>query len=953
MNNDTRLLLVDGHALVHRAYHAIPTLSTASGELTNAVFGFSNILLKEINELKPTHVIMALDRPAPTFRHQEFADYKATRPRTAPELAGQFQRVREVAQAMNIVMHEHDGFEADDVLGTLAKQAEDQGIETVILTGDLDALQLVSEHVRVLTPARGASETTLYDEAAVRSRYGLEPTQIPDWKALVGDKSDNIPGVNGFGKKAAEELLTQYGSIENLLDHLSELPARRREALEPYREQAVQSKRLATIVRDVPETLDLQHCAWHDVDRTELIRLFRDLEFRSLIDRIQGMIPRGSLPTNNRSAPPTGPQQLSMFGGGDGAVDATIDGYEQGTSTFDDVLGLTRQIEVTTNTRIVQEESDLTELLVELRAAGAFALDTETTSTDPLRAQLVGLSFATRADHAWYLPVGHREGRQLNLQNALDALRPILQDPAVPKIAHNIKYDYAVLATHGVRLEGMDFDTMIMAYLIDPTSRGLSLKSLSLSKFMIEMTPIEALIGKGKSQITMAEVDIGTAALYAGADADITLRLKDALWPELVERELVDLFREVEMPLVRVLADMEMAGVALDPSVLAAMSVEMGEIIGRLEGQIYETAGRPFNINSTQQLGQLLFRELKLPSGRRTKTGYSTDNEVLEGLRGKHEIVDAILEYRQLIKLKNTYVDALPALINPDTGRVHTDFNQCVAATGRLSSSNPNLQNIPIRGDLGRTIRRAFVPTGAENVLLAVDYSQIELRILASMSGDERLLHAFLTGEDIHRATASAVFGVPLEAVAPDQRRIAKVVNFGIIYGIGENRLAYETGISRAEAAEFITSYNRTYAGVKAFMDDMRKRAALYGYVSTLLNRRRYLQDIHSPNPGIRTAAERAAINMPIQGTAADIIKLAMIRLHRELAERHPETRMLLQVHDELVFDVPKRDLDAVAPLVQDAMENALKLAVPLQVEMKVGHDWYDMTPLPSAPRTT
>ncbi len=946
MNNDIRLLLVDGHALVHRAYHAIPTLSTASGELTNAVFGFSNILLKEINELKPTHVIMALDRAAPTFRHQEFAEYKATRPRTAPELIGQFHRVREVAHAMNIVMHERDGFEADDVLGTLAKQAEDRGIETVILTGDLDALQLVSEHVRVLTPARGAGETTLYDQAAVRSRYGLEPTQIPDWKALVGDKSDNIPGVNGFGKKAAEELLSEYGSIENLLDHLSELPARRREALEPYREQVVQSKRLATIVRDVPETLDLQHCAWHDVDRTELIKLFRDLEFRSLIDRIQGMIPHGLPAANSQPTTPTGPQQLSMFASGEGG----IDGVDQGTSTFDDVLPLSRQIEVTTNTRIVQEDSDLAELLVELRTSGAFALDTETTSTDPLRAQLVGLSFATRADHAWYLPVGHREGRQLDLQYSLDALRPLLQDPAVPKIAHNIKYDYAVLATHGIRLRGMDFDTMVMAYLIDPTSRGLSLKSLSLSKFMIEMTPIEALIGKGKSQITMAEVDIGTAALYAGADADITLRLKDALWPELVERELVDLFGEVEMPLVRVLADMEMAGVALDPSVLATMSVEMGELIGRLEGQIYETAGRPFNINSTQQLGQLLFRELKLPSGRRTKTGYSTDNEVLERLRGKHEIVDAILEYRQLIKLKNTYVDALPTLVNPDTGRVHTDFNQCVAATGRLSSSNPNLQNIPIRGDLGRTIRRAFVPTGAENVLLAVDYSQIELRILASMSGDERLLHAFLTGEDIHRATAAAVFGVPLEAVTPDQRRIAKVVNFGIIYGIGENRLAYETGISRAEAAEFITSYNRTYAGVKAFMDDMRKRAALYGYVSTLLNRRRYLQEIHSPNPGIRTAAERAAINMPIQGTAADIIKLAMVRLHRELAERCPDTRMLLQVHDELVFDVPRRDLGAVAPLVQDAMENALKLAVPLEVEMKVGRDWYDMAPLKLAP---
>jgi DNA polymerase-1 len=487
---------------------------------------------------------------------------------------------------------------------------------------------------------------------------------------------------------------------------------------------------------------------------------------------------------------------------------------------------------------------------------------------------------------------------------------------------------------------------MIAAYLVNPNARGLSLSALALARLGVEMTAIESLIGKGKSQITMDLVDITTVAAYAGADADMTLRLKSLLEHELADRQLGDLFHRIEMPLVSVLADMEQTGVTLDTSVLSEMSKEMTESLGALEGRIYEIAGRPFNISSTQQLGQILFGELKLPAGRRTKTGYSTDSEVLENLRGRHEIVDLILDFRQLLKLKNTYIDALPSLVNPDDGKIHTDFNQTVAATGRLSSSNPNLQNIPIRGEIGRKIRRAFVPSKPDHVLLAADYSQIELRILAAMSHDPRLVHAFSSGEDVHAATAAAVFGVPLAEVSPDQRRIAKVVNFGIIYGIGENRLAHETGITRPEAGEFIASYNTTYAGVKSFMDEMRRTAALYGYVSTLMNRRRYMPDIHSNHPGIRQAAERAAINMPIQGTAADIIKLAMIEVHRRLAQEFPHARMVLQVHDELVFDVPAAELDAVASVVRETMEGALDLGVPLEVEVKAGRDWYDMKPL-------
>lgn len=939
--DNARLLLLDGHSLVHRAFHALPPLTTSEGELTNAVFGFSSMLLKAIESIQPTHIIMALDRPTPTFRHQAYAEYKATRARAPQELRDQFRRVREVAAALNVPICELDGYEADDVLGTLSLQAEEQGVPVTLVTGDLDALQLVSDDVHVMTPRRGIAETMLYDPQAVRERYGIEPRQLPDWKALVGDTSDNIPGVPGIGDKGASKLIAQYGSLEDVFQHLDDLPARTRAALEENREQVFQSRELATIVREAPVRLEIERSAYRDVDRSALISLFGELEFRTLIERVQELMPRAG-------AAPDRAQQLSMFGEPEAraaqpapqvSADGTVRSSSPLLSTGDGRAGETA-------TRIVQDGPALDELLSELEAAECFALDTETTGTDPLRARLVGLSFSTAPGQAWYLPVGHAEGKQIPLPAVLERLRPLLEDARHRKVGHNLKYEHSILARYEIDLRGLGFDTMIAAYLVNPNARGLALSALALARLGIEMTEIESLIGKGKSQITMDLVDIGRVAAYAGADADVTLRLRDVLNAELRDRDLENLFHEVEMPLVPVLAAMEQTGVALDTRVLADMSKEMTEVIGGLEERIFQIAGRPFNINSTQQLGQILFGELNLPAGRRTKTGYSTDSEVLERLRGKHEIVDSILEYRQLIKLKNTYVDALPTLINPDDGRVHTDFNQTIAATGRLSSSNPNLQNIPVRGEIGRKIRRAFVPARPGHLLLAADYSQIELRILAAMSKDPRLLRAFSGGEDIHSATASAVFGVPLAEVTSDQRRIAKVVNFGIIYGIGEQRLAHETGIGRDEAARFIASYNETYAGVKAFMDNMRRQAALYGYVSTLLNRRRYIPDIHSPNPGIRTAAERAAINHPIQGTAADIIKIAMIRIHRALVEAVPEAAMVLQVHDELVFDAPAERLQEVAGLVQETMEHAMDLGVPLEVELKAGPNWYEMAPL-------
>jgi DNA polymerase-1 len=901
------------------------------------------MLLKAIETVKPTHVVMALDRPTPTFRHQAYAAYKATRPRTPQELSSQFKRVREVAAALNIPIYEIDGYEADDVLGTLSHQAEEEGVDTVIVTGDLDALQLVDPRIHVMTPKQGIAETVTYDMQGVETRYGLEPAQLPDWKALVGDTSDNIPGVQGIGAKTASRLIGQYGSLEGVYEHLDDLSPKVRQALTDNRDQVFASRELATIVCDVPVRLELNAASFADVDRTRLINLFRELEFRTLIERIQDMIPRPSAPVRG------GPvQQLNMFEDARRSVEPTVEEDDRGGTTVTSATAVLSSADRSgaTATRVVQDREALNALIAELNAAPAVSMDTETTGTDPLRARLVGLSFATEPARAWYVPVGHAEGKQIPIDEVLETLRPIFEAADRPKVGHNLKYEHQILSRYRIALRGIDFDTMIAAYLVNPNARGLSLSALALARLGVEMTPIESLIGKGKSQITMDLVDVNTVAAYAGADADMTLRLKSLLERELADRELTELFNRIEMPLVPVLAEMEETGVCLDPAVLADMSKEMTETLGTLEERIYQIAGRPFNISSTQQLGQILFGELKLPAGRRTKTGYSTDSEVLEGLRGKHEIVDLILEFRQLLKLKNTYIDALPSLVSPEDGRIHTDFNQTVAATGRLSSSNPNLQNIPIRGEIGRKIRRAFVPSQPDHVLLAADYSQIELRILAAMSHDPRLVHAFATGEDIHAATAAAVFGVPLEEVTADQRRIAKVVNFGIIYGIGESRLAHETGITRPEAGEFIANYNKTYAGVKSFMDEMRRTAALYGYVSTLMNRRRYMPDIHSNHPGVRQAAERAAINMPIQGTAADIIKLAMIDIHGRLQEQLPEAQMVLQVHDELVFDVPESAVREVAALVKETMGRAMDLGVPLEVEVKVGRDWYDMNPL-------
>jgi len=938
-NASEMLLLVDGHALVHRAFHAVPPLSTTKGELVNAVYGFALMLLKAINELRPQYVAVAFDKAAPTFRHLEYEEYKAHRPPAPEGLHQQLARVRELTEALSIPIYEIEGWEADDVLGTLARQATERGLSVVIATGDADALQLVGPSVRVMVPLKGFSETTTYDEVGVRQRYGLAPEQIPDYKALKGDPSDNIKGVPGVGDKTAARLLAEFGTVESLLARLDDAPPKLRPLLAEHADEARQSKRLATIVTDVPVQLDLAKCRAGAYDRPRVVGLFRELEFRSLLSRLPDLAPQPPLPTGEGIAsevsPRPEPLQMDLFGEIEPAGQAPAAPLSPMAIKVGARLG---------DYRVVDSPAALDDLARELAARPGFVVDVETTDVNPMRAKLVGIAVAVEPGAASYVPVGHRAGEQLPLDLVAAKLRPLLADAGRGKYGHNLKYDAIVLDRHGMPLRGLAFDTMVATYLLESSQRALNLKDVAFAKLGVEMTPITDLIGKGKSQITMAEVPIPAVAAYAGADADVTLRLMRRLEPELRQQsDLWRLFEEVEMPLVLVLAAMEEAGVALDCDFLEQMSRDLAGRIGALEAEIYDLAGHRFNVNSTQQLAGVLFQELHLPPSRRTKTGQSTDAETLEALRGAHPIVERILEHRQLVKLKSTYVDALPALINPATGRVHTSFNQTGTTTGRLSSSDPNLQNIPIRTDLGRQVRRAFVVGQPGYCLLGADYSQIELRILAHITRDERLVAAFEADEDIHAATASRLFGVKLRDVTPDQRRMAKTTNFGVIYGISDYGLSQQLGIPRKDAAEFIQSYFAKYPTIRDYLSSAIRQAQEHGYVTTLLGRRRFIPEINVANQAIRNAAERMAINTPIQGTAADVIKVAMVRLHREMQRRGLRSRMILQVHDELVFEGPEEELAELRPLVVEMMEGAYTLSVPLKVDIKTGADWGDL----------
>jgi len=899
------LLLFDGHALIHRGFHALPPLAvTKTGEPTGAVYGFASMLLKVVAGFKPTHWAIAFDSPAPTFRHKQFEDYKAHRPPAPDELKRQFGRVRELVEAFNIPSFEVEGYEADDILGALCRQASDQGIDTIIVTGDTDTLQLVSPHVSVLTPRPGRtfSDTIIYDEAAVQQRYGLLPQQLADLKGLKGDPSDNIPGVTGIGEKTATKLIQQFGSIEEVYHHIGEVvPEKVQKLLKDGENEAKQSKELATIVTDMPVALDLAACRVSAYERDKVAELFRELEFSSLLPKLP---------------------------------EAAVDEQKPTPAEFQ---SKSKAVEY----QIVDTADSLDEVIGLLSQAGSFAVDTETTGTDPRQAALVGISLSSAPGKAWYLPVGHLAGDQLPLSQVIAALKPLLEDPKVSKIAHNGKYDMTVLLKYGVMVENLGFDTMIAAYLLG--EKALGLKPLAFSKLGIEMSPIANLIGTGAKQISMAWVDMLKVSEYACADADMANRLSKLLEAELKAQRLWELFTAVEMPLLPVLLRMETNGVALDISRLRDMSWSMGEKLAKLEREIYDCVGHRFNVNSTQQLAAVLYDELKLPRTKKIKSGYSTGASVLEGLKGAHPVIELLLEYRQLTKLKSTYIDALPALTDPDTGRVHTSFNQTGTTTGRLSSSDPNLQNIPVRTEEGRQVRRAFIAGKESSLLLAADYSQIDLRVLAHLSQDPRLLAAFAQDEDIHATTASQVFGVPLSAVTPDMRRLAKTVNFGVIYGMSEYGLEQATELSRQEAAQFIQAYFEKYSGVKDYLNSTKRDAAEKGYVQTLLGRRRYIPEINAANPQVRMAAERMAINMPVQGTSADIIKVAMIDLQREMDRKGLEAKMILQVHDELLFDLPQEEVEELRQLVLQIMPQALKLSVPVKVDVKTGRNWDEM----------
>jgi len=913
-----KLMLIDGHSLAYRAFHALPVdLTSPSGELTNASFGFTSMLLSVLTLESPDYLIVCFDK-GPSFRVGVYADYKAHREKMPDEMRGQMVRIREIVTAFGLPIVELEDFEADDLLGTLSREAAQQDLDVVIVTGDRDALQLVDDRVTVLTSGRRFSDTIYYTPDKVRERYSLEPGQLIDLKALVGDKSDNIPGVRGVGEKGATTMLQTYGTLDGIYEHIGEVSTRYQNALGAGKDDAYLSQELGRIIRDAPVSLDLERAQLTDgFDRDVVLNLMHQLGFRTLVERIPGM---------RRPAGRAHSAQLSMF---EEAVPT-----ESGPS-----LGAYH---------LVDTEAVLETLCRRLSAAAAVAVDTETTGLDAVSADLVGISITDREGEAWYIPVLAPAGEKILAADlVVQHLGSVLQDPGTTKVGHNLKYDMKVLARAGMPVGGTLFDTMVAEWVLNPDT-GLGLKSQAWTRLGVQMTEITELIGSGRSRITMADVPVAKAMPYAAADADITYRLWAMLAPELKEREQDDLFHNLEMPLLPVLTEMELTGIEVDKVWLLELSSELTVRLADLKASITQHAGQTLNINSTQQLSDILFGRLGLPTRgvRKTKSGhYSTRASVLEGLRGKHPIVDDLLAYRELSKLKSTYVDALPDLVNPTTGRIHTSYNPTGTVTGRISSNNPNLQNIPIRSEEGRRIRRAFVAQRGW-LLVGVDYSQVELRVMAHVSKDRGLIEAFERGEDIHATTAAAVYGVPLEAVSYEMRSTAKAVNFGLIYGQGAFGLAGQLGISVQEAGDFIARYFDRFPGVRAYMDQIQADAAEKGYVETLLKRRRYFPELQ---PGSRAssrsrqAAERMAINTPIQGSAADIIKLAMIRMHARLKAEGLRSRMLLQVHDEVVLEVPEDELAVTIALVKETMENAVTLAVPLKVDVETGPNWMDM----------
>ncbi len=926
MAKKEKFVLIDGNALIHRAFHALPPLTTKKGEMVSAVYGFLTTLFKVLKEIKPTYIAVAFDRSEPTFRHKEYKEYKATREKAPDELYRQIPRVKQAVDALNIPWFDKIGFEADDIVGTLAEQIKKNNpdITTFIVTGDLDEIQLVDENINVYTMRRGFTDTTIYNLQKVKEKYGLSPQQFIDFKALRGDPSDNIPGVSGIGEKTATNLIQKYEGLEEIYqaienDKAEDISDKIRNLLIKNKKIAFLSKKLSTIVKDVPVNLDIKKCCIKDYNREKAVSLFQELEFKSLLKQL--------------------PKVLESKGGKNVVKKAIVKKDEFQHKT-------------------IKTKKEFKDLLKKLKKQKGFVVDTETDSLNNIDPHLVGISFCWNEKLAYYVPCDqtkelkidlttfkkNNKKSELNSNYVLDKLRPVLEDKKIEKWGHNLKYDINVFANYDIELNPAVFDTMIAAYILNPGDRRFKLDDLAFSEFGYEMIPIEDLIGKGKEQFSLSEVSQDRIACYSCEDAIFTFKLMKKFLPLIKKEGFLGLFYKIEMPLIPVLAWMERNGVKIDKIFLNKLSQKMEKQIEKIQEKIYKQIGYEFNINSPQQLKKVLFEDLKIDTTdiKKTKTGYSTAASELKKLKDKHKIIDCISQYRELVKLKTTYIDTLPRLVNFKTGRVHTNFNQTITATGRLSSSGPNLQNIPIRTEAGRQIRGAFI-TERGYKLVSADYSQIELRIIAHLSGDKKMTEAFKKGEDIHTRTAAEVNDIDVKDVTYKQRRAAKAINFGIIYGMSAYGLSQSIGTTRKEAQAYIDKYYSIHSGIKKYVEEIVEVARQIGYVETIFGRRRYLPEINYSNHIIKAQAERMAINFPAQGAAADMMKIAMINITNKLSQISCDTKMLLQVHDELVFEVPEKDLKKISSFLEKEMESVSKLSVPIQVDISYGKNWKDL----------
>ena len=888
MNNGKKFILVDGQGLLYRAFYALPQLTTTYGQVVNAVYGFTMILIRLLEEEKPEYIVITFDTPVPTFRHKEFKEYKAHRKKMPDELIGQIPLIREIINDYNIAICSKEGYEADDVIGTLAKEAEKRNCDTIIVTGDKDAFQLISAHTKIMTTIKGVTEVKIYDEEGIKKKFGVGSEKIVDILALKGDASDNIPGVPGIGEKTALALIKEFGSLENILNNPDKISKKSlREQIKKYEDQINMSKQLATIVREVPIDYDFDSFKVKLPNYEELWKIFKKLEFKNLFKKIAPKI-------NNEK-----------------------------TRLKFNLIDTEEKLEGLTN-KIIERKY--------------FSFYLVTSSDNTISSNILGIALSFKDNENYYIPLFSlnllENSKCLSLELVLSKLRPCFENKEISKISHYLKFNFVLLRRHKIELEGNNFDTMIAAYLLNPSSENYNLRNLFweyLKYFKNGDKEIK------KTAITDISIE------DACENAQNILKLKDILEEKIEEKKLISLFKKIEMPLVKVLGEMEINGIKVNIDFLKKVSRQVDSRLGELKKTIYNLSGTEFNINSPKQLSVVLFERLKLPVIKKTKTGYSTNAEVLNILAPQHKVVSFILEYRELDKLKNTYIDKLPLLVNSKTRRIHTSFHQTVTSTGRLSSSEPNLQNIPVRTEMGRKIRKAFI---AEEgfVLLSADYSQIELRILAHLSQDESLLNAFKNDEDIHAHTASEIFGIDQNIISKQMRRMAKVINFGIIYGMSSYGLARNLGIGREEAQKYINNYFYRYQGVKKYIEREKEEARKKGYVITLLNRRRYLEGINSKDKNIREFNERIAINAPIQGSAADLIKLAMIKINESFKRERFASRLLLQIHDELIFEIYQPELEKAKDIIKDIMEHSLEISVPIKVNLKTGSNWAEVS---------